>query len=384
MAIVNAGNVFPIYDNLLDQVRFRTGDANFHFIGDDRTLIPWQLPLASIPTDVRIFVVGRDMGVQTSYEIDVSNVEIKCEGTRAIVTYYGAPQTPGYCGFYYLQIDVDGTVYYSEMLYLQQRNDYESVGFGAPSYDAGDDEIDLSASDTLSTDLITQNIELKNQPNSTGAWVSIGSATASVSSLASVSPLPDGYEERFIRRTVETEAGALLQTIFRLHWDPTDPGGTVTLIPYHSTSKHHRKDRFSMTVTNTLDIEDGDVTLYYSRGYTQRFDFNGHLHEPRGEITANTIIDGTGARTTNAQIAKQRLAVTIEKVPDQALYFFQFLEKCSSVTIRNTVFGDTYALREIELQIVSTGLFNTVEISWLDKLATVSGCLQNIGFDICA
>lgn len=386
MAIANPGNGFPIYTSILDQVRYKTGDANFCFFADWEYLIPWQLPLDSIPDNFKVFLVGRDIG-QTNLDI-TANVGISCNGTLAVLTYNGEAYRPEFeCGYFYIQIKADTDLFFSEMLYIEQRNDFENVGFGALSYNAIDEEWNISASDTRTTDIVSQAIDLKDYPNATGAWTNIGTNSGVVTSLVSLYPLADGTEERFLRRTVELESGAVLQTIYRLNWDPLDPTGTATFIPFSANNKHHRKDRYFLTVTNSGDMKNGDLFLLYDLGsdtYSQRLDLIGFEDFPRGETNLVTLTDGDGNYTVNSIIAKERRAVRFPRIPDESLYFFQLLPKHSTVTLTDTISGRVWTLAETEIKVDSgTGYFSTVELSFRVLSASIAGCDEDLGFGVC-
>jgi hypothetical protein len=388
MAIVNPGNALPFYDNILDQVRYRTGDQNFHIVADWEYFIPFQVPLPDIPTTFRVHIVGRDIG-QVNYDV-TGNTAYYCDGDRMVIVFDGQIRPELECGYYYVQIQTGPTLaavnYFSEMVYVEQRNDHEKLKSSSITYNGTDDEFTFNFADQVTTDKLST----VNEVYSAGSWVAAGTGTSVVvSGASSVFPLPDGTEERFIRRTVDLKSGSLLQTIFRVHWNPADKVGTVTIAPFSTNNKHHRKDRFFLTATNAGDFNNGDIFILYTLdgilSYTQRIDLPGYLDFPRGETTLGTITDGNGNNKVKSIIAKERRAVRFGKIPDDLLFFFQLLPKHDTVTLTDVNGGRTYTLAEMEVRVEPEpgGDFSTVELSWRYLSTSLAGCDETLTFDVC-
>lgn len=386
MAVANPGNFLPFYDNILDQVRYRTGDQNFCFFADWEYLIPWQLLVDGFPSSWKIHVVGRDIG-QVNYDIS-PQTSFACDGSRTLFTFMGEIRPGLDCGFYYIHIQIGSGMsaenYFSEMLYIEQRNDFETPGTGGILYNGTDDEFTFNFSDTRTTDYVSR----LNEEYSGGTWIAGADPTSiAISAATSVSPLPDGTEERFVRRTIELESGALLQTVFRVHWDPADKVGTVSIAPYSTNNKNFRNDRFVLTAGNETDLSNGDLVLVYTEivPYVQRADLLGYMDFPRGETTLGTLTDGNGNNTVTSMIAKERRAVRLAKIPDDSLYFFQLLPFHTDVTLEDTISGRTFTLVEIETKVEPEpgGDFSTVELSWRHLSTSVSKCDNSLGFTIC-
>lgn len=386
MAIVNPGNALPIYDNIRDQVRYRTGDQNFAFVADYEVLIPWQLPLEFEVDTVQVFLIGREIG-QTNYNLS-DNVTLHCNGAadRHVITWAGNRIDPVLeCGFYFLQIRSGSgsseTVYWSEMLYVETRNDYEAPSLGTATIGVPPDTIVISTDDgAQSTDIVSS---LKEIWNGTSWDVS---AEFSFSSLASGSPLADGTEEKFLRRTLVLESGAILKTTYRANWDPLDPSGTLSYLETATENTHARPDRFYLLATNDpTDIDNGNVFVLYQQSYTQRVDLTGFLSYPQGETILGKTTDGNGNETVNSMIAKERRSIQFAKIPDDSLFFFQTLQYLDDVKLYDTISGMLYTLVEVDLKVSPepNGYFNTVELSWRHLATNVSTCDQNEVFNLC-
>jgi hypothetical protein len=388
MAVVNPGNGIVFYDNLLDQVRFRTGDRNFHIPADNVELLSFELPFPYIPASVRILLIGRDIG-QNNYNLSGNNHEIKCaaNGERSWLINNIYENRPSFdCGFYYVQVITDQAVYYSEMLYLEEINQYESVGLVIS--DCTPPLFSLTEDDTLTTTRNSQTLELLTQPS--GPWVNAGTNTMQVSTLASIYPTGDGsggvtWEERFIRRTVETQAGARLQTTFRLLWDPDDPCNTATLSPVDHNNAHHRADRFILEVTNSKDLDNGGVALLYQTGYTQQVYLDGFLDFPQGETQIESAVTGDGELEVLSMVAKERRVIKFAKIPDSMLMFFQLLPKHDSVTLYGTAGGEEFELTEILVKVEPDAgkVFSTVELSWREIVTSFNGCPEDVATTDC-
>lgn len=386
MAVVNPGNFLPFYDNILDQVRYRTGDHNFAFVADWEYLIPWQVVVNDLPSTWKIHLVGREIG-QTNYDIS-GQTAFSCTDTQMLFTFTGAIRPELECGYYYVHIQIgsgqSAVNYFSEMLYIEQRNDFETPGTAGILYNGTADEFTFNFADTRTTDYVSR----LNEYYTGGAWVSVPDLTSiTISAASSVTPLPDGTEERFVRRTIELLSGAILQTVFRVHWNPVDKVGTVSIAPFSTNNKNFRKDRFMLTAGHTTDLSNGDLLLVYTEivPYVQRADLLGYIDFPRGETTLGTLTDGNGNNTNTSMVAKERRAVRFAKIPDDSLFFFQLLPFHSAVTLLDTVSGRSYTLAETEVRVEpeAGGDFSTVELSWRHLSTSVSKCDENLGFTDC-
>lgn len=335
--ITNPGNILPIYDNIRDQWRYRWGHTEFGIIGDLSTLIPFQLKIQGGDNLLSWHIIKAD-GSEI-YEEDISTLEVANDDGGAYTwhTWHGSSPIDARleCGMYFMQFTTGRTVYYSEMLRLEDIAGYENAGLVAS---CAANEVALTASDTVNT---AKTYEVIQQLDSDGiTWNTVGGTSYTVPN-DTVGPT----ETYRFRRIVRTEGGSYLTTYYTLFFEVLDACSSYVFMPYNAENLSTRQNRALLTFTNTGNDTENVI---YQTGYTQKAYLDAYMDHPEATVENETTIDGNGQVRILASNTKEKTVFEFPRMPDFWIGVLSYLPFMDTKTISFHELADVHTMEEVE------------------------------------
>jgi len=367
--IINAGNIVPIYDKITDQWRYKA-DPTFYIPADRTNLIPMQFRVAGTVTDITWQIVKHD----GTYSIDLDPVLLDKRCLNSDYTWFtwDASTTIGKtigCDRYFVVFTVDGTPYYSEMLYLQELGgpEYADMTFTCST---GPDQIDIVENDTLSSTIISEQIDVSNDGGLT--WTNLGADAGVIGNAGS------GVEHKQVRRIVKTAAGNILRVYYVLTIDFAQPWcDDWVASKMNENNFYAQKDRYEIRFSHTKDI---DPVLYPGPGYVQKMYMDACFDYPGIQRSQQVIINGEGTEVVTSAITKELRRFEVPQLIDPWLYAFSIIGDHDTVILKAITTGEEMTVNEYKFspRDGSDGYHSVGQIEFLgDKF--VNQCPENVG-----
>jgi hypothetical protein len=360
--IINKGQVLPIYDNLRDQWRFRSGIKDWGIPSDTINGIPWLLYTSTGATDIEVFLVK----VETEDVIQfsgLSNLEQYAENSGSgrwygydggtFVDYIGEAVP---CGLWYYRFNLDGETYFSEVMRFEKLGGYEKAILNTPVCDPGG--FDFVGNDTLASNRTFQTIEGREFGVST--WTTLGSATGSIGTVGAVGET----KEFLIRRRIETEAGNRLSTIYYLRFEVDDPCNGWVWFEYDQSNEYKYPEFNTVQFWDDYDTDD----VVYQFGWKQKIylpitypDFPEPIREEELRPGANAV------EVVSSSNTKEAIRFETPRIPDFWVTLLSIIKDADNIRITRAQDGDEYtplefgfSSREEVNDLESVGVFEYV------------------------
>ena len=378
MIPVNPGNLLVFYDKKRWQRHRQTGTdvLPYGMPCPNTRLMPWQIwfPDGILGTVYWALVNASDEGDVTVLDPDLLTVTAK-DGGGDWLTWDASVDLDVYmpCGYYYIQVYIGETGYFSEVLYLKYYGALETAKIEISDCAVDGTDISFTLTGTFSAanpDDATAGIDRYN-----AGWSTLVNAatTSVVEVLAS--------ETRQYRFVVQTAYGNTITVTYTATWDAgaPDPCATLVLtldsIVVFNTDPANSPAQYRVEFSNTKD----KYNVLWQDGYTQYM----YIPEPVWDVpvverTTETSVNGSGNETTRYSRTAERKRFEFADVPDWALGFLAKCGDLDTVAFSDIVVPDSFTMANVQFETRRQGAaLNIGALSFDAEIETFAGCLED-------
>lgn len=277
------------------------------------------------------------------------------------------------CGFWYIELTIDGDTYYSEVLYLTDI--------------CGEDDARLEVvPDSCSVDGFDLIFSLQASVFSPAGYVySLQKYVAGWSEISAAElyeiTLVEGNEEAQLRIQVETVCGATLTVTYDATWTSGDACNTLALTFVSSAVVNGLtvggNPTWKLRMTNASDK--GNVL--YQFGYEQWLYLLPVWDTPEVERNIETEVNGNGAITRTFTRTTEKKKFEAADLPDYALGFLSKYGDLSSVILEEVETGDTITMTNATFSSRRQGALLNIGVFTFDaETEAYSGCQEDFAF----
>lgn len=381
MVPYNPGNVLPFHTKNRWQRHRQIGQNYIPFgLTATRTrLLPFQIFVTGdATTDVITFNLINavsDSGAVTLDETllirseldDNSGYWITWDASQAVDTL---PD----CGYWYVQLTVEGVYYYSEVLYLTDFCGLSEVGLELLSCNVVTLEmVDYISVSIQRTYTPTAPTSVQHQKYISGVWTNISTSAGFINFTTPTSAETDKY-----RVIAVMECGVTITAEYTLTWDSADVCATLTFVQTGYT-KTFDTDDFEQNVwrlemTNTTDKDN----VLYQNGYTQYLYLSPVWDVPEVRRDVEETEDGNGSVTLRFSRSVTRMKFEAPDLPDYVLGFFGKAGDLSSISLVEAETGDTITVENLSFESRRQGPSLNIGIFEFDsEVEAFSGCQED-------
>ena len=379
MNTYNPGNVLPFYDNRAWQRHRQIGQDTIPFgiTGTRARLLPFQLYVTGdATTDIITFNLINavsDSGAVTLDETLLTRTE-KADNSGYWITWNAAVDTVPDCGFWYVQLTVDGMYYYSEVMYLTDFCGLNDVGLELLSCNV----VTLEMMDYISVSIQrtynpTAPTSIQHQKYISGVWTNIGTSAGFINFTTLTSAETDQY-----RIIAVMECGVTITATYTLTWDSADVCATLTFVQTGYAKSFDSGDLernvWRLAMTNTTD----KANVLYQEGYTQHLYISPIWDTPEVRREVQTDVNGNGdtVRTFSRTIEQQKFE--FPDMPDYVLGFLSKVGDLSSVILEEAETGRTVTMENVTFESKRQGALLNIGIITFDaEIESYSGCQED-------
>lgn len=380
----NPGNLLPFYLKRRWQRHRLIGQDVYPFglTATRHYLMPFQVYASGAagtvawtlrsPTDDLTYHI-LDPDILTVSELDdASGYWVTWDASQPILGATGGPfyqDTPD-CGFWYIELTLDGVTYYSEVLYLT-----DICGEDDARLEIVPDSCSVDGSDLIfslqGTVFSPAGYTYSLQKNTAG-WSEI-----SASELYEIT-LVEGNESAELRIQVVTACGATLTTTYDVTWTTGNACATLALsfvsFAVVNGLTVGNNPTWKVKFTNTTDKDN----VLYQNGYTQWLYLLPVWDTPEVERNTETEVNGNGEETRRFTRTVEKRKFEAADLPD---YVLGFLTKCGdldSVILEEVETGDTVTMDDLTFSSRRQGATLNIGVFTFDaEIEAFSGCQED-------
>lgn len=381
MIPVNPGNVLPFHANTRWQRHRQIGQEKIPFglTGTRTRLLPFQLyVIGDATTDVITFSLINavsDAGAITLDETLLTRSE-KADNSGYWITWDAsqAVDTVPDCGFWYVQLTVEGVYYYSEVLYLTDFCGLSEVGLELLSCNVVTLEmVDYISVSIQRTYTPTAPTSIQHQKYISGVWTNISTSAGFINFSTPASAETDKY-----RIIAVMECGVTITAEYTLTWDSADTCATLTFVQTEYTKSFDSGDLernvWRLEMTNTTDKEN----VLYQEGYTQHLYITPIWDIPEVNREVQTEVNGNGVEVRRFTRTVERKRFEFPDMPDYVLGFLAKVGDLSSVDLVEAETGNGITLDRVSFDSRRQGaLLNIGVITFESEIEAYSGCQED-------
>ena len=345
---VNPGTLLHFYrgDNAyFSQWRNRNKGGGWAIPASTKSILPFMIWQDSGAVAVNAFeIVNIDTGGRD--QIDTAEIVRKSldDDSRTWYVCSGVDLvTPIDCGFYVIRVKLGDDWFYSDVLEVKNYAGPEYLTFEVTGCDdtlIAFMTINVTATVATALSSISVKYRLDNATEWTAASLS-GSGNSYDFSVLTGWDLGRYY---LIQARAITDDGNMILLDMALHFDPSDPCGTYSLIVLEDRSVFSGKDRYILTLSNTSDYND----ILYSLAWAQTAFVQCFFDFPEIERQQDIFINGEGEQVIESATTRERVRVVLPRIPDQWRLPLAALNDLDGVTLTSLSTGEVYALQEID------------------------------------
>lgn len=389
MIPANPGNLLPFHTKKRWQRHRQIGQDSIPFglTAPRNKLLPFQVyasgAVGTIVWTVRSAVDDLtyhilDSGLLEVYELaDFSGYWITWNATETI--FGTAVDTSPYqdvpaCGFWYIELTLDGVPYYSEVLYLT-----EICGEDSAFLEIVPDSCSVVGPNllfTLQASVFSNSGYVYSLQKFLLGWSEISDEETYQISLV------EGNEEAQLRIQVETVCGATVTTTYDVAWASGDACNTLTLT-FVSTATVDGLN-VGQNPTWRLLIENGTDkgNVLYSQGYAQKLYILPIWAVPPVERNTEIEVNGNGNETRRFTRTVDKRRFEFADMPDYVLGFLSKIGDNSSVILEEVETGDSITLTNATFESRAQGaLLNIGVLTFDSEIEAYSGCQEDFILD---
>jgi len=376
MIPVNPGNLLPFYTSKRHQRHRQTGTdvLPYGMPCPNVRLMPFQLFFGSTISDpvTWALVNAQDEGDVTTLDPDLLTIVNK-SGGGSWITWNAETfldQWPD-CGYYFLQLYVGDTGYFSEVLHLKYYGVFEvaKLDFSACSESAPNFTFTLTSEfSCFNPSAATVQIDRYN-----AGWSTLASADhVAVTEAAAL-------ESRQYRTVVQTAYGNTITATYTATWDAGDPCGTFALaldsLVVTNSDPSALEPEVMVSFTNTND----KYSVLYQDGYTQRLYLPNPVWDvPVVERNVEVSVNADGNETIRFSRTVERRRFEFADVPDWALGFLTKCGDLDTINVWDLSQNYSYNIQNVQFESRRQGAaLNIGVLSFDAEIETFAGCLDD-------
>lgn len=382
----NPGNILPFYTKRRWQRHRQIGQDRIPFglTATRHYLLPFQVYVSgaapssvawvmkSAVDDLTFHILDADLLIISEMD-DASGYWVTWNGATPI---YGTDSelAPGAdvpdCGYWYIELTLDGTAYYSEVLYLS-----DICGEDAARLDIVPDSCSVVGPNlifTLQASVFSPSGYVYSLQKYLLGWSEISDEETYEISLV------EGNESADLRIQVETACGATVTVVYDVTWTSGDACNTLALT-FVSTSTVNglnvgQNPTWKLKVTNTTD----KGRVLYQTNYTQWLYLLPVWAVPPVERNVEIEVNGNGNETRRFTRTLERKRFEFADMPDYVLGFLAKVGDNSSVILEEVETGDTLTLSNATFESRQQGaLLNIGVLTFDSEIEAFSGCQED-------
>lgn len=376
---VNPGALLPFYamsTGFLRRTESLTSNADgWKILASNRRLIPFILWEDAAPKTVTAFdVVNMDTGRIWNLSTALIIRQKRSDDSRTWYFFKDADislELP--CGRYIVILNLSGTQYFSDGIQLVNMPAGEYSSISATACAGG--VVTLTATDSVAgaISLVRTEYRLTGDTSWTN-FPAAGSPPYTYEFDMTAIALPSG-QNILIRRTILTDAGNTLQSLYALDWDFGDPCGTYRFYQIDETSSY-RAEYWAIKFSDSAKWED----KVYKSSFQEIAYLPGYFDYPEVEREIETLVSNTGARVTTKAETREFMVMVFARVPDQFIYPLSAIGDYSSITLqqvaKTTSIGPIPgAETEFTVERDSGGYYSRGRLRWRNNYHYETACV---------
>ena len=325
------------------------------------SLLSFQIRKTTITTVTEFVIIAED---GTEQDMDTSRIETACTTDYGGFATYKANAAPAGLadGKYQFKVVLDSTTYYSHPFCVDSRFAlmYEKV-IDYTIQQTVVDEYILTFSFTTAIGHGRRTITFEQSGNDVNrtVWNS-----ANISTLTLTEADGTGSVSTLVTFSHEFEGSTWSQT-WVLAFNSSSVSGTISFTLLSEAYNVNNEQYYLIRFTNTNDIR--DLGLLYQTGYAQKFYLKGYHRAPLVVQETRQQSNAKGTPFFNSQTIAEKFIMDWEPVPDYLAAVLNALQNHSSVTLYDTMTGQsesiatgrpTFEFTPVEADVILKGTFS--------------------------